>query len=74
MSWVLHWLLRCESFEDDVISATNMGEDSDTIAAIAGGLKGLEIGYHQLPSRFTEKILCADELEKLVVQLVNIRG
>lgn len=73
MGWVLHWLLRCESFEDVVISATNMGEDSDTIAAIAGGLKGLEVGYHQLPSRFTEKILCADELEKLAVQLVNIR-
>ena len=74
MGWVLHWLLRCESFEDVVISAVNMGGDSDTIAAIAGGLKGLEVGYHQLPSRFTEKIVCADELEELAVQLVNIRG
>ncbi|OQP08524.1 ADP-ribosyl-[dinitrogen reductase] hydrolase [Geobacillus sp. 47C-IIb] len=74
MSWVLHWLWRCESFEDIVISAVNMGGDSDTIAAIAGGLKGLEVGYHQLPSRFIEKIVCADELEELAVQLVNIRG
>ncbi|MED4271921.1 ADP-ribosylglycohydrolase family protein [Geobacillus stearothermophilus] len=74
MSWVLHWLWRCESFEDVVISAVNMGGDSDTIAAIAGGLKGLEVGYHQLPSRFTEKIVYADELEELAVQLVNIRG
>ena len=74
MNWVFHWLLRCESFEDVVISAANMGEDSDTIAAIAGGLKGLEVGYRQLPSRFTEKIVCADELEVLAIQLANVRS
>ncbi|WP_232223950.1 ADP-ribosylglycohydrolase family protein [Anoxybacteroides tepidamans] len=37
MNWVLHWLLRYDSFEDVVIGAVNMGGDSDTIAAIAGG-------------------------------------
>ena len=73
MGWVLHWLLRCDSFEDDVISAANMGGDSDTIAAIAGGLKGLEIGYSQLPKRFVEAIGCADELEKLALQLADVR-
>lgn len=73
MGWVLHWLLRCDSFEDVVISAANMGGDSDTIAAIAGGLKGLEIGYSQLPKRFVEAIVCADELEKLALQLADVR-
>lgn len=74
MNWLLHWLLRCQSFEDVFISAANMGEDSDAIAAIAGGLKGLEVGYRQLPSRFTEKIVCADELEVLAIQLANVRS
>lgn len=74
MSWVLHWLLRCESFEDVVISATNMGEDSDTVAAIAGGLKGLEAGYEQLPRRFVEKIRCGGELENLATQLMHVRN
>ncbi len=73
MGWVLHWLLRCESFEDVVIAAANMGGDSDTIAAIAGGLKGLEVGYSQLPKRFVEAIVCADELEELAVQLMKVR-
>ncbi|WP_244956392.1 ADP-ribosylglycohydrolase family protein [Geobacillus subterraneus] len=74
MAWVLHWLLRCESFEDVVISAANMGGDSDTIAAIAGGLKGLEVGYSQLPKRFVETIVCAGELEELAVQLAGVRN
>ena len=48
-----------------MIEATNMGGDSDTIAAIAGGLKGMEVGYSQLPNHFTEKVLCADLLEDI---------
>jgi ADP-ribosyl-[dinitrogen reductase] hydrolase len=73
MNWVIHWLLRYESFEEVVIEATNMGGDSDTIAAIAGGLKGIEVGYSHLPARFIEKILCADLLEELSHQLVEVR-
>lgn len=73
MNWVLHLLLRYDSFEDVVIEATNMGGDSDTIAAIAGGLKGIEVGYSNLPSRFTSKILCADTLKDISTKLLNIR-
>jgi len=40
MRWVLYWLLYSDTFEEVVVGATNMGDDSDTIAAIAGG--GLE--------------------------------
>lgn len=74
LNWVFHWLLRCQSFEDVVIEATNMGGDSDTIAAIAGGLKGIEVGHSELPIRFTRKILCSEELEDLAEKLVNIRS
>jgi ADP-ribosyl-[dinitrogen reductase] hydrolase len=73
MNWVIHWLLHYESFEDVIIEAANMGGDSDTIAAIAGGLKGIEVGYSHLPTRFTEKILCADLLEDTSDKLTKIR-
>jgi ADP-ribosyl-[dinitrogen reductase] hydrolase len=73
MNWVIHWLLRYETFEEVVIEAANMGGDSDKIAAIAGGLKGIEVGYSHLPTRFTEKILCADLLEDISDKLTKIR-
>ncbi|MGJ8539712.1 ADP-ribosylglycohydrolase family protein [Heyndrickxia coagulans] len=57
MEWVFYWLLFSHSFEEVVTGAANMGNDSDTIAAIAGGLKGIEIGFRQIPYRFTDKIV-----------------
>lgn len=45
--WVLYWLLHSKTFEEVIIGgAANMGNDSDTIAAIAGGLKGIEAGFY----------------------------
>ncbi|WP_306274092.1 ADP-ribosylglycohydrolase family protein [Parageobacillus thermoglucosidasius] len=73
MNWVIHWLLRYETFEEIVIEAANMGGDSDTVAAIAGGLKGIEVGYSHLPTSFTKKILCADLLKDISDKLTKIR-
>jgi ADP-ribosyl-[dinitrogen reductase] hydrolase len=66
-TWVLYWLLNSNTFEDVVVGATNMGEDSDTVAAIAGGLKGLEVGFDKLPVKFTSKLLDRE----LLLQLSN---
>lgn len=57
MEWVLYWLLNSKTFEEVVIGAANKGYDSDTIAAIAGGLKGLEVGFDRLPAIFVEALL-----------------
>ena len=57
-----------------VIGAANSGHDSDTVAAIAAGLKGLEVGYNQLPGKFTEKLKVRDELHEYAELLNEIRG
>lgn len=72
LKWVLHWLLRCETFEEVVVCAANKGGDSDTIAAIAGGLKGLVTGYDQLPRRYVEQLLGREGLEQLAQQLLAV--
>lgn len=71
--WVLHWLWNCHTFEEVVIEAANRGGDSDTIASIAGGLKGLEAGFHRLPRRFTEILRVKQELELLSEKLYAVR-
>ncbi|KAA9023815.1 ADP-ribosyl-[dinitrogen reductase] hydrolase [Niallia endozanthoxylica] len=45
MKWVLYWLFTSDSFSQVVIGAANEGFDTDTVAAIAGGLAGLSCGY-----------------------------
>lgn len=73
LMWVIYWLWNCHTFEEVVIEAANRGGDSDTIASIAGGLKGLEAGFHRLPRRFTEILRVKQELELLSEKLYAVR-
>lgn len=74
MHWVLYWLLNSDSYLDVVVGATNEGDDSDTVAAIAGGLAGLACGFEALPKEFVEVLLQKDEIEELSIALERMRG
>lgn len=64
-------LLNENSFEDTVLRAVNLGSDTDTTAAIAGGLAGLLYGFDAIPQKWINQLarkndifdLC-DKLEK----------
>jgi ADP-ribosyl-[dinitrogen reductase] hydrolase len=71
MRWVIYWLLTSDTFSEVVISATNKGGDSDTIAAIAGGLKGIEIGYNKLP--FSHRLKQLNYYQEVAEVLYEIR-
>jgi ADP-ribosyl-[dinitrogen reductase] hydrolase len=73
LKWVFYWLLNKERFLDVVIGAVNMGGDSDTIAAIAGGLKGVEVGYSNLPYKQIDRLLNRRSLEELAEVICEIR-
>lgn len=42
-------LLTTDSYEECVLKAVNLGEDTDTVAAVAGGLAGALYGYDAIP-------------------------
>jgi ADP-ribosyl-[dinitrogen reductase] hydrolase len=69
MNWVLYWLLTRETFLEVVIGATNEGHDTDTVAAIAGGLAGLAFGYDQLPKDYCEALLIKNDLDWIALKL-----
>lgn len=63
-------LLTCHSYKDTVLRAVNLGGDTDTIAAITGGLAGLYYGYQQIPSEWiavTARIGDIEELANLIL-------
>lgn len=45
-----------ESYKSCVLKAVNLGGDTDTIAAIAGGLAGIKYGYNAIPKEWIEKL------------------
>jgi len=50
-------LLNTDSYEECVLKAVNLGEDTDTVAAVAGGLAGLFYGVDAIPSKWVNQIL-----------------
>ena len=42
-------LLTTDSYKDCMLKAINLGDDTDTVAAIAGGLAGLYYGFEEIP-------------------------
>lgn len=62
-------LLKTKSYKDCVLKAANLGEDTDTVAAVAGGLAGLRYGYESIPKEWLATIAKRDYIEGLCNQL-----
>jgi ADP-ribosylglycohydrolase len=62
---VIHCLLNTDNYEDAVLKAVNFGEDTDTTAAICGGLAGIYYGFDEIPIHWIESINKIDEVLSL---------
>ncbi len=71
--WVLHILLSSSDFSEVVQRAANLGNDSDTIGAIAGGLAGVYYGYRAIPSTYSQVLLIKDRLDEVSNGLYQLR-
>jgi ADP-ribosyl-[dinitrogen reductase] hydrolase len=49
-------LLNYDNYEQTVLKAVNLGEDTDTTGAVTGGLAGIYYGIEEIPSLWVEKI------------------
>ena len=63
-------LITTNSFEEGLLKAVNLGHDTDTVAAIAGGLAGLFYGYSQMPDKWKKTIIMHEEILALC-ELMN---
>lgn len=58
-------LLTTETYNDCVLKAVNLGGDTDTIAAIAGGLAGALYGIDAIPRKWINKLKRKDYIESI---------
>lgn len=58
-------VLTTNNYRDCVLKAVNLGGDTDTIAAIAGGLAGALYGYDAIPKEWLDTLLRHDYIEQL---------
>ena len=58
-------LLQTSTLEESLLKAANLGLDTDTVAAITGGLAGLYYGYESIPEGWLQKIQKRELIEEL---------
>ena len=61
----IYCLLNNNTYKDTVLHAVNLGFDTDTTAAIAGGLAGLYYTYENIPQAWLDKIKKNEYIEQL---------
>lgn len=57
------------NYKDCVLKAVNLGEDTDTIGALAGGLAGCYYGYENIPKDWLNVIAKREWIEKLCYKM-----
>ncbi|TMM51962.1 hypothetical protein FEE95_21330 [Maribacter algarum] len=61
--------LKSESYKDCILKAVNLGEDTDTTAAITGGLAGIYYGYESFPENWLDGLVMTKQIEELANRL-----
>lgn len=64
--------MTTDNYKDCVLKAVNLGDDTDTIAAVAGGLAGTYYGYNNIPQEWINQLARKEEIELLVNQFISV--
>lgn len=62
-------VLTSNSYEETVLKAINLGEDTDTTAAISGSLAGLIYGFNSIPNLWIDTIVKKEQIFDLCEKL-----
>jgi ADP-ribosylglycohydrolase len=58
-------LLTTGNYAECVLKAVNLGEDTDTVAAVAGGLAGALYGYETIPKKWRDTLIKRAYIEEM---------
>ncbi len=58
-------LLNTSNYRECILKAVNLGQDTDTVAAVAGGLAGILYGYDNIPKEWINALVKNDMITKM---------
>ena len=64
-------LITTDSYKECMLKAVNLGDDTDTVAAIAGGPAGLYYGYAEIPKEWLAVIKKREWIEEMCERMVS---
>lgn len=67
----IYCFLTTDNYKDCVLKAVNLGEDTDTIAAISGSLAGMFYGMEDIPTKWIDALLNKQFIDSLIEKSFN---
>ena len=64
-------LINTDSYRECMLKAVNLGDDTDTVAAIAGGLAGLFYGYGDIPAEWLAALRSKNDVITACLEMVE---
>ncbi len=64
-------LLTTNNYKDAVLKAVNLGEDTDTTAAVTGGLTGILYGFDGIPRNWISQIARKEAIDSLAKRMAH---
>ena len=58
-------ILTTNNYSTCVLQAVNLGGDTDTIAAIAGGLAGILYGFDSIPNKWISSLIKQKDIDSM---------
>jgi ADP-ribosylglycohydrolase len=62
-------LLTTDNYKDAVLKSINLGHDTDTTAAVTGGLAGLVYGFDNIPAHWVNNIARQKDIDDLISRM-----
>jgi ADP-ribosyl-[dinitrogen reductase] hydrolase len=70
----MYCFLTTDNYADAVLMAVNLGNDSDTTGAVAGGLAGLYYGFDAIPEKWRNEVKRSNDIKDLCDRLTVATG
>lgn len=65
-------LLKHNDFPSTLLAAVNLGDDTDTVGAVTGGLAGIVYGREGIPDEWLEVLIKGDEIMDLAHRFADV--
>ena len=64
-------IFNSRTFKEALLKVVNLGEDTDTVGAVTGGIAGIQYGFQNIPQEWLQKIIRIEDISILINKFIS---